>query len=70
MGTRKAKANYRRTVLRLHDMNHSRSAVLNSLTSLGSRRVFQYAIEQFTSWYCSEPLGFQSRCSGPLPHAP
>jgi hypothetical protein len=30
-------------------------AVLNSLTSPGSRRVYQFAINQFITWYCSEP---------------
>ena len=55
MGNRKAKANYRRTVLRLPDLDHSKAAVLNSLSSPGSRRVYRYAIEQFISWYCSEP---------------
>src|SRR5258707_7308321 len=55
MGNRKAKANYRRIVLRLPDLDHSKSAVLNSLGSPGSRRVYQYAIEQFIAWYCSEP---------------
>src|SRR6266849_3693773 len=55
MGKRKAKAIYRRTVLRLPDLDHSKAAVLNSLTSPGSRRVYQYAIEQFIAWYCSEP---------------
>ena len=29
--------------------------MLNSLASPGSRRVYQYAIEQFIAWYCSEP---------------
>jgi integrase len=51
----KAKAKYRRTVLRLPDLDHSKSAVLNSLTSAGSRRVYEYAIDQFIAWYCSEP---------------
>jgi hypothetical protein len=55
MGKNKAKANYRRTVLRLPDLDHSKTAVLNSLASPGSRRVYQYAIEQFIAWYCSEP---------------
>src|SRR2546426_4053083 len=55
MRRQKAKANYRRTVLRLPDLDHSKSAVLNSLGSPGSRRVYQYAIEQFIAWYCSEP---------------
>ena len=30
-------------------------AVLNSLTSPASRRVYKYAIEKFVAWYCSEP---------------
>jgi site-specific recombinase XerD len=55
MGHKKAKANYRRVALRLPDLDHSKVAVLNSLTSCGSRRVYQYAIEQFIAWYCSEP---------------
>lgn len=55
MGKNKAKPNYRRTVLRLPDLDHSKLAVLNSLSSPGSRRVYQYAIEQFIAWYCSEP---------------
>src|SRR5678816_1534605 len=55
MGNLKARRNYRRTVLRLPDLDHSKLAVLNSLASPGSRRVYQYAIEQFIAWYCSEP---------------
>ena len=55
MGKSKAKPNYRRSVLRLPDLDHSKLAVLNSLGSPGSRRVYQYAIEQFIAWYCSEP---------------
>ena len=51
----KTNAKYRRTVLRLPDLDHSKSAVLNSLTSAGSRRVYEYAIDQFIAWYCSEP---------------
>ncbi len=55
MGRKKAKANYRRIVLRLPDLDHSKMAVLNSLTSPASRRVYKYAIEKFVAWYCSEP---------------
>ena len=55
MGKRKAKPNYRRTILRLPDLDHSKSAVLNSLPSPSSRRVYQFAIDQFIAWYCSEP---------------
>src|SRR5271167_3244654 len=55
MGKQRIKPNYRRRVLRLPDLDHSKLAVLNSLTSPASRRVYQYAIDQFTAWYCSEP---------------
>src|ERR1700682_183459 len=55
MGNRKARADYRRAILRLPDLDHSKAAVLNSLTSPGSRRVYRYAIEQLIAWYCSEP---------------
>jgi site-specific recombinase XerD len=55
MGHKKAKANYRRIVLRLPDLDHSKMAVLNSLTSPASRRVYKYTIEKFVAWYCSEP---------------
>jgi hypothetical protein len=41
MGHKKAKANYRRIVLRLPDLDHSKMAVLNSLTSPASRRVYK-----------------------------
>jgi site-specific recombinase XerD len=51
----KTKPNYRRIVLRLPDLDHSKIAVLNSLTSASSRRVYEYAIDQFIAWYCSEP---------------
>src|SRR6058998_4239419 len=44
-----------RRVLRLPDLDHCKLAVLNSLGSPASRRVYEYAIEQFIAWYCSEP---------------
>jgi site-specific recombinase XerD len=55
MGKQKCKPNYRRRVLRLPDLDHCKTAVLNSLGSPASRRVYQYAIELFVAWYCSEP---------------
>jgi hypothetical protein len=55
MGKPKTKPNYRRRVLRLPDLDHCKSAVLNSLGSPASRRVYEYAIDQFIGWYCSEP---------------
>jgi len=33
----------------------SKSAVLNSLPSLSSRRSYDHAIREFIDWYCSEP---------------
>ena len=47
--------NYRRRVLRLPDLDHCKLAVLNSLGSPASRRVYEFAIDQFIAWYCSEP---------------
>jgi site-specific recombinase XerD len=44
-----------KTVLKLPDLEQSRSAVLNSLTSLSSRRSYDHAIREFIEWYCSEP---------------
>jgi hypothetical protein len=55
MGKLRIKPNYRRRVLRLPDLDHCKLAVLNSLGSPASRRVYEYAINQFIAWYCSEP---------------
>ena len=55
MGRKRLKTIYRRTVLRLSDLDNAKSAVLNSLTSSSSRRVYEHAIEEFIAWYCSEP---------------
>ena len=55
MRKRRARPNYHRRVLRLPDLDHCKSAVLNSLGSPASRRVYEYAIDQFIAWYCSEP---------------
>src|SRR3989442_12928233 len=55
MGKQKVKPNYRRRSLRLPDLDHCKRAVLNGLTSPASRRVYEYAIDQFIAWYCSEP---------------
>ncbi len=54
-GKPRVKPNYRRRVLRLPDLDHCKTAVLNSLGSPASRRVYEYAIDQFIAWYCSEP---------------
>ena len=44
-----------KNVLRLPDLDYSKSAVLNSLPSLNSRRSYEHAIRDFIDWYCSEP---------------
>ena len=44
-----------RSVLRLPDLEHAKSAVLNSLTSAEAQRCYNHAINEFVDWYCSEP---------------
>jgi site-specific recombinase XerC len=44
-----------KSVLRLPDLEHSKSAVLNSLPSPSSQRSYDHAIREFIEWYCSEP---------------
>ena len=44
-----------RSVLRLLDLEHSKTAVLNSLTSQDAQRGYRHAIDEFVDWYCSEP---------------
>ena len=48
---------HRRTksVLRLLDLEHAKSAVLNSLTSSDAQRGYRHAIDEFVDWYCPEP---------------
>ena len=55
MGKRRVKPNYRRRALRLPGSDHCKLAVLNSLGSPASRRVYEFAIDQFITCYCSEP---------------
>ncbi len=44
-----------KTVLKLPDLEQSKSAVMNSLTSASSKRSYDHAIREFIDWYCSEP---------------
>ena len=56
--TRTAKSKRKKhpkTVLKLPDLEQSKSAVLNSLTSPSSQRSYDHAIREFIDWYCSEP---------------
>src|SRR3954463_10929787 len=42
-------------VLALPDLEQSKAAVLNSLTSVSGQRTYDHAIREFVAWYCSEP---------------
>jgi integrase len=44
-----------KAVLKLPDLEQSKSAVLNSLTSPSSKRSYDHSIREFIEWYCSEP---------------
>ncbi len=44
-----------RTKLRLPDLDQAKAAVLLSLRSPESQRGYRHAIDEFVSWYCSEP---------------
>jgi integrase len=44
-----------KSILKLPDLEQSKSAVLNSLPSVSSQRSYDHAIRQFIDWYCSEP---------------
>jgi hypothetical protein len=45
----------RKIVLRLPDPNHAKNSVLNTLSSPNWRRNYRFALEQFITWYGSEP---------------
>jgi hypothetical protein len=42
-------------ILALPDLEQSKAAVLNSLTSKSGQRTYDRAITDFVEWYCSEP---------------
>jgi site-specific recombinase XerD len=44
-----------KTTLRLPDLDHSKTSVLQSLGSVASKRTYGFAINDFVAWYCSEP---------------
>src|ERR687891_3660 len=41
--------------LALPDLEQTKTAVLNSLTSASGQRTYDHAIREFVTWYCSEP---------------
>ena len=52
---RTKKPNRHKTKLGLPDLEHVKSAVLVTLRSPESQRSYRRSIEDFVSWYCSEP---------------
>jgi hypothetical protein len=51
----KRKHSASKMILRLPDLEQSRNAVLNLLAAASSQQSYGHAINEFTSWYCSEP---------------
>jgi len=51
----RAKRGSAKNVLRLPDLDHSKTSVLQSLGSVASKRTYAFAINDFITWYCSEP---------------
>lgn len=51
----RGKAKHPKAKLRLPDLEHAKTAVLNSLRSPESKRGYGHAIDEFVEWYCSEP---------------
>jgi hypothetical protein len=44
-----------KTILRLPDLEQSKTAVLHSLSATSSQEFYGYAIDAFIGWYGSEP---------------
>jgi integrase len=44
-----------KTILRLPDLEQSKTSVLNSLAAASSRESYGHGIDEFIGWYCSEP---------------
>jgi integrase len=42
-------------VLRLLDLEHSKRTLLSTLGSPDSKRAYEFAVDHFVAWYCSEP---------------
>ena len=53
--TKKTKKPSPTTILKLPDLEQSKAAVPNSLSSFSSRRSCDHAIRDFIDGYCSEP---------------
>ena len=51
----KARKKAPKRALALPDLEHAKTAVLNSLTSASGQRTYNHAIREFVTWDCSEP---------------
>ena len=61
-----AKGKRPKAKLGLPDLDHSKSAVLDSLRSRESKRGYRHAIDEFIQWYCSaRPLKTPTRLVAP-----
>lgn len=49
------KNGHRTRSLKLPELQHCKTAVLNTLRSSESRRSYEHAMDEFIAWYCSEP---------------
>jgi hypothetical protein len=52
---RQRKSVGRTASLTIPELEQSKTAVLNTLASVHSKRSYKYAIERFTAWYCDRP---------------
>src|SRR4051812_11106722 len=65
------KKNTPKRILALPELEHAKTAVLNSLTSASGQRTYEHAIREFVTWYCSEPrLAFNRNSGASIPDAP
>src|SRR5437667_11586319 len=55
MSKSKSRKKAPKRVLALPDLEHAKTAVLNSLTSASGQRTYEHAIREFVAWYCLEP---------------
>ena len=55
MGREAKRTSAPKRVLRLLDMEHSKHTLLSTLGSTDSKRAYEFAIDHFVAWYCSEP---------------
>jgi hypothetical protein len=50
-----SESSVRSKTLTIPELDQSKTAVLNTLASVDSRRSYAFAMDRFIAWYCSEP---------------